>query len=575
LIRILNNKIKYYIFDKKYYNLGDYILYKYRKMITDKKEIKGHILVIGATNTGKTYFTKRLLNYLNYNEDNTRVYCNEISKEQWDEYETLDIWTNESFEDIKKFGKENKQKGSIVIFDDFWNNVNMSHNKDFGSLLRTIRHYNVRIIIIVHTIGDVPSSVRENVSHCFSTYITNNHLRKELATTFFSGDMTHLIENLEQCKGNYNLIHIDKIKSDINIINAKDLDEEDSDEEPENKQIDAINTRDEISVDASKKVTNNGLYNDMSVTNNQIKIDADLQKTITLNKTNLDYKIEQSNVQNKIEIEKYYHVQQLNEIKGKDETKMLLYKNIKSNDDEIKLVENLAYFLKDSNITQQNYSRNKKDELFMQMYFPEHNYRSKREDLLDKLAVQAVDYNTKGLLLTCWKEARSTNLVKDALTNFNSSNFIELLFEEYDFTKPKKATSLSKLQKYYQVTVTEYNFNYLAFKLLYKKDNTRAEKILVDKILKDYNYYSTPNDYQLAILELIFPKVTGDNFQVHLFKVVSKYNSNKCKSMLFKLCKEQMMPEHILFTMHKVLQPDLTYDQFIKINNEFFKKSKV
>lgn len=459
-------------------------------------KIIGHTLVIGSTGSGKSYFIRSLTKYLGYDINNTLIFCDEISSEQWLETGKIyNRWDEDSSSEIRSFAIKNKKQNSssLIIFDDFWNKINMSKNKNFIELFQNIRHSNARIIIAIHTVNDLPATVKENIAQIFLAYIQSNHLRSELATTFFGGNIAELHRLMDEVSEMpYNILHRNKITRETSICNASML----SPETPKEVSKEVLPWKDPSALrgaseetplglrgassddckitayDATKKtIINGGSYSDNSqnISNHNVQIDTNIQKTMTMNKMSLEYSLDKSQQNNLIEENNYYHARKMEKIKQKDRIRELIYKDQLTPPERHEVAQGIAKFIKDSSVTHTNFRTHKYDQEFMCKYFPKDNYVSPGDNFIDMIATHTI---TEDKFL-------SPNLVEATFSYLKNRNK-----PQRTNTQEVKELFIEKIhrQNFIGNHVSEHDINIL--KLFYPQDDVPINNHM------HYNYYA-------------------------------------------------------------------------------------
>jgi hypothetical protein len=153
-----------------------------------------HLLIYGASKTGKTYFVKRYLeknNIFNY-----KVLA--INTDEWDHTKLLNI---EEFRDINYI--TSKYFGYTIVIDD---HANMKLGSIVSDLITKGRHFNIQLIFLAHLSTDLPPKSRDNVKEIYITTGNSTKFFTDLKTKFF---LEHILSNFQYVEYGiirYNLI---------------------------------------------------------------------------------------------------------------------------------------------------------------------------------------------------------------------------------------------------------------------------------------------------------------------------------------------------------------------------------
>ena len=175
-------------------------------------ESPGHICLYGGTNTGKTYFMKYLTNkYLEakkYAMDDVYVFT--TNAYQWEDYKNVyEEW--EKLKEVKNKILKTTKKG-LILLDDFNNNVDTIHDKQYNDLFTRGRHMGIRVITVAHKPTSIGKDARESLLYAITGFSSNVEYISELSKYYFSNQSGLLIKLLKegQQKGRYTMIVINK-----------------------------------------------------------------------------------------------------------------------------------------------------------------------------------------------------------------------------------------------------------------------------------------------------------------------------------------------------------------------------
>lgn len=178
------------------------------------KENFGHIIVYGDTASGKTYYTKYLIDIINPKK--TYIYAG--VPDQW-EKTFKNVYDN--FDNIKEIvdickEKKNKIKREnkfIIVFDDFNKRINTQTNQDYLNLFTEGRHAGIRVINLAHHVQDVGPSVRNNARFIVFTKMPDDELRR-IADTFYDKKYIDILRLLKDTP-EYTVGVLDKRNKDL------------------------------------------------------------------------------------------------------------------------------------------------------------------------------------------------------------------------------------------------------------------------------------------------------------------------------------------------------------------------
>lgn len=180
-----------------------------------------HMVVFGETFSGKTYFTKYLINRL----APTKVYVFTGSPHEWDDPQYT-VYTDSFDENAAKMieectkvmGEERKKPDfepycpHVVVFDDFNEEINTRTNELYKSLYTRGRHYGIRVVNLAHQSHAIGPLARANARYVFCMSSTSETELEELANLFY-GKMHLQLKNIARkaySENKYNCVVIDK-----------------------------------------------------------------------------------------------------------------------------------------------------------------------------------------------------------------------------------------------------------------------------------------------------------------------------------------------------------------------------
>lgn len=178
----------------------------------------GHIIVYGDTNSGKTYYTRYLVNKLHPK----KVFVYAGVPDQWIDSGTHNLEnvfdTFDNIKEIVNYCKEKKNKVKrenkfIIIFDDFNKRINTQTNQDYLNLFTEGRHAGIRVINLAHHVQDIGPVVRNNARYIIFTKMPNDEL-KRIADIYYDSkysDICKLLHNTD----NYTVGILDKRNKEL------------------------------------------------------------------------------------------------------------------------------------------------------------------------------------------------------------------------------------------------------------------------------------------------------------------------------------------------------------------------
>lgn len=185
-----------------------------------------HMVVFGETFSGKTYYTKHLINKLNP----TKIFVFTGSPHEWNDLIVnnvpANVYTDSFDENTTKMIAEcteimNTERlkpdfephcPHVVVFDDFNEEINTKTNELYKSLYTRGRHYGIRVINLAHQSHAIGPLARANARYIFILSSTSETELEELAGLFY-GKMHLQLKNIASnayAENKYNCIIIDK-----------------------------------------------------------------------------------------------------------------------------------------------------------------------------------------------------------------------------------------------------------------------------------------------------------------------------------------------------------------------------
>lgn len=294
----------------------------------------GHICIYGGTNTGKTVFMKYLVQkYLqngSYSENDIYVFT--TNEYQWVDTSNFSInkdnihteWCK--LKEVKnKIIKESKK--GLILLDDFNNDVDTIHDRQYTDLFTRGRHMGIRIITVAHKPTSIGKDARESLLYAITGFSSNVEYITELSKYYFSNQSGMLLKLLKegQQKGRYTMLVINKQTGET--FTDKAVFEEDS----------------IVSFDSSMVESNNqSLPENIGGVNNTKICHTDNSRNMTNynieNKIAIEQRYEDNRVNNDLKRINYKAQKELEIWKQKDECYGLCLKWNKDEDDLNRLV---------------------------------------------------------------------------------------------------------------------------------------------------------------------------------------------------------------------------------------------
>lgn len=180
-----------------------------------------HMVVFGETYTGKTYYTKYLLDILKPD----RVYVFTGSPHEWDNPKYI-VYTEDFdnnavslMDDCSKIMDDKRTSVDfephcphIVIFDDFNEEINTKSNEIYKSLYTRGRHKGIRVINLAHQSHNIGPTARANARYIFILSSTSEAEVESLAELFYGKNHIQLKKIVKDAynKNPYNCVVLDK-----------------------------------------------------------------------------------------------------------------------------------------------------------------------------------------------------------------------------------------------------------------------------------------------------------------------------------------------------------------------------
>lgn len=203
-----------------------------------------HTLLVGASESGKTYYTKYIVQ--NIKESMVRggcpadncpihVFCGEDSIENWAGSDSsgqlvpaanvYGEWNsdnrNKFITDARSHTNSRYTRGrGLIIFDDCKGLLDFHHDKVFKDWVRTLRNSGCQMIVVGHTHTDVPPLFRDgNIAHILLFHNSNRDAISKLAHAYLNNDKNLLIDLMGQM-AKYSVIKINLKNDTIGLHSA-------------------------------------------------------------------------------------------------------------------------------------------------------------------------------------------------------------------------------------------------------------------------------------------------------------------------------------------------------------------
>jgi hypothetical protein len=197
---------------------------------THQFEAVGHFIIFGPTYSGKTHYAKHLITQL----APTKVFVFAGEPYQWAEPgfhvqdEAFEIAAVKIFEECSEYMKANRGKPDcaacpfLVIFDDYNEEINTSHNENYKKLYTKGRHSGIRVINMAHFTRAIGPVARTNVRYISFMCTTPDDEVKLIADAWFDKDYFSLKRKVKTClqSSRYNVLVIDRITKSVNVSKA-------------------------------------------------------------------------------------------------------------------------------------------------------------------------------------------------------------------------------------------------------------------------------------------------------------------------------------------------------------------
>ena len=171
-----------------------------------------HLIIYGASTTGKTMFTKRYIDK-HYNKDNVYIYCKDL--DEWTGFPNLYEGTETSLQVLDNMDgfKGTATNRTVIILDDMGNLI---PQKTVSSIYTKGRHYYIQIIVLAHKAKDVDNKIRDNIRTIYCTTVNSAAYFRELSEAYMFKCPLEKYKSVE-----YGMIEINLIK-DFYIVYDKD-----------------------------------------------------------------------------------------------------------------------------------------------------------------------------------------------------------------------------------------------------------------------------------------------------------------------------------------------------------------
>jgi hypothetical protein len=182
-----------------------------------------HMIVFGETFSGKTYYTKHILNVLDPPPE--KIYVFTGSPHEWDDpkYKVYKDNFDENakavvtecsvvMDEYRKNPNFESYCPHVVIFDDFNEEINTKTNETYKSLYTRGRHYGIRVINLAHQSKAIGPLARANARYIFILSSTSEAELENLSELFYGRSHLHLKKIVSEAytANKYNCVVLDK-----------------------------------------------------------------------------------------------------------------------------------------------------------------------------------------------------------------------------------------------------------------------------------------------------------------------------------------------------------------------------
>lgn len=341
----------------------------------------GHFVLVGKTGSGKTYYAKYVAKNLKllYPQMQTHAFVSSKSSEDWQDMD-LTVHTSWERDELMRINDELiANKKGLLIFDDFRGDLDYHHDKIFYTWLTEMRKHGTQIIILVHDVNAVPPVVRCNVTHAILTFSNSVPMVAALAKEYLGGNVHRLSEVMRKVCDNA-VVKINCTRNTIDIHKASGVSTSAVGTEHEgSERIGGINIPIGVtgaSVHAMNRggVAVNGTYNDASISNQYLQLNADTivqQRTQMLNYQDMRNR---ASLQHELAMAGEENRRSLTAAQNVNDAYILLHQSTLSDEERHKLGSILATCLKRPEINAYNFRRLRADVTFMGLYYPRTPY---------------------------------------------------------------------------------------------------------------------------------------------------------------------------------------------------------
>lgn len=363
----------------------------------------GHLVLIGPTGTGKTYYAKYITKgRQDRNPDlPVHVFVAPISAHDWQDPEAdgallvpaANVHTSWAAEEVDAIYEELRgAKKGLIVFDDFKSRLDYHHDRKFKEMFRTFRHLGTQVLAIGHTPTDVPPVVRENVTHCVLTFTSNREVVRDLANTYLAGDVARLQRVLAELQG-HAVVKINARLNTIDVHTASGVTTSDVGIAAPPGGPGALDFRiggpslaqagGAVNAQARGNVAVTGTYNDASVTTQYLRIKENLVAQQRMSAMALQDMRARSRLNQELELEREEHQARLTLARENQEAYALLHQPVLTAEEQVKLAGILARRVGNAGVTPHNFRRLGADRDFMAVYFPGTPYAPPAADIQD------------------------------------------------------------------------------------------------------------------------------------------------------------------------------------------------
>ena len=196
----------------------------------------GHFIVFGETFSGKTYYTKHL--FQNKTIEPKKIFVFTGSPHEWSDSPEYTVFTDDfdtnaskivtdclkELEEERKLPTYKPKCETIIVFDDFNEQINTKTNDIYKSLYTKGRQAGIRVINIAHQSHAIGPTARANARYICIMASTSDAELESLADLFFGKNHVYLKRKAEELRGinKYSVIVIDKTNRQLFTDVAKE-----------------------------------------------------------------------------------------------------------------------------------------------------------------------------------------------------------------------------------------------------------------------------------------------------------------------------------------------------------------